>query len=107
MKNLLPITCVVLLLAVSGCAAGTQASHQAVESGVLPELLLGFWHGLIAPFTLIGEIIDKLAPNALPWKFRFYEVQGTDVLYDVGFFIGLFGGPSVIWTGSTRRRGTR
>lgn len=107
MKFLLPITYAVLLLAVSGCAAGTQASHQTVQSGVVPELLLGFWHGLIAPVTLIGEIIDKLAPSMLPWKFRFYEIRDTDVIYDVGFFIGLFGGPSVIWTGSTRRRATR
>jgi hypothetical protein len=107
MKILNQGACLILLLAISGCAAGTQASHQAVQNGVLPELLLGFWHGLIAPLTLVGEIIDKLAPDALPWNFRFYESRDTDVLYDVGFFIGLFGGPSVIWTGSTRRRGTR
>jgi hypothetical protein len=107
MKVLPAIICCALLLAVSACAAGSDASHHAAQSGVLQELLLGFWHGLIAPFTLIGEIIDKLAPGALPWKFRFYEGRDTDVIYDVGFFVGLFGGPSVIWTGSTRRRVAR
>lgn len=107
MKSLQQAACIILLLAIAGCAAGTEESHRAVQSGVLPELLLGFWHGLIAPFTLVGEIVDKLAPNALPWNFRFYESRDTDVLYDVGFFIGLFGGPSVLWTGSTRRRGVR
>ncbi len=62
---------------------------------------------MIAPVTLIGEIINKLAPGALPWTFRFYEARDTGVLYDVGFFLGIFGGPSVGWTGSTRRRGVR
>jgi hypothetical protein len=107
MKILPIIAGLALVLAVSACAAGTSESHQAVQNGVLNELLLGFWHGLIAPFTLIGEIIDKVAPGALPWRVRFYEARDTDVIYDVGFFIGLFGGPSVIWTGSTRRRVAR
>jgi hypothetical protein len=107
MKIPLRGACLALLLAVSACAAGTNASHQAVQSGVLSELLLGFWHGLMAPFTLIGEIIDRLAPGALPWKFRFYESRDTSVIYDVGFFVGLFGGPSAIWTSSTRRRAAR
>jgi hypothetical protein len=107
MKILLQGACLALLFAVSACAAGTEASHTAAQNGVLPELLLGFWHGLIAPFTLIAEIIDKLAPGALPWTFRFYESRGTGVIYDVGFFVGLFGGPSVIWTGSSRRRVAR
>lgn len=104
MKILQQAACLALVLAVSACAAGTAQSHQAVQNGVLPELLVGFWHGLIAPFTLIGEIIDKLAPGALPWSFRFFETRDTGVIYDIGFFVGIFGGPSVIWTGSSRRR---
>lgn len=104
MNTLVKFTCLAMVLAVSACAAGTTESHHAVQNGVLPQLLLGFWHGLIGPFTLIGEIIEKLAPGALPWKFRFFETTATDVIYDVGFFLGIFGGPSVIWTGSTRRR---
>ena len=107
MKLLLRATTVALLLTVSACAAGTAASQHAVQNGPLPELLVGLWHGMIAPITLIGEIIAKLAPGTLPWNFRFYEVRDTGVLYDVGFFVGLFGGPSVILTGSRRRRGAR
>ncbi len=107
MKILQQAACLALALAVSACAAGTPESHQAVQNGVLPELLVGFWHGLIAPFTLIGEIIQKLAPGALPWSFRFFEARDTGVIYDIGFFVGIFGGPSVIWTGSSRRRVAR
>ena len=103
MKLLFKGACLAMLLAVSACAAGTEASQTAAQTGVLNQLLLGFWHALIAPFTLIGEIINELAPGALPWSFRMYEARGTGVVYDVGFFIGLFAGPSVIWTGSRRR----
>ena len=107
MNNLLKAASVVLLLTVSACAAGTDASHHAVQNGVLSQLLLGFWHGVIAPITLIGEIINKLSPGSLPWTFGFYEGRGTSVLYDVGFFVGIFVGPSGVWTGATRRRGAR
>ena len=107
MKNALKAASIVALLAVSACAAGTDASHQAAQNGALPQLLLGFWHGVIAPITLIGEIINKLSPGALPWTFGFYEGRGTSVIYDVGFFVGIFVGPSGVWTGATRRRGSR
>lgn len=92
-----------LLLSVSACAAGSEASHAAAQGSALYELVLGLWHGFIAPFTLIGEIINTIAPNTLPWTFRMYETQDTGPLYDLGFFIGVFGGPSVLWSGSRRR----
>jgi len=92
-----------LLLALSACAAGSEASHHAAQSGALQQIVLGFWHGLIAPITLIGEIVNKLLPNSLPWTFRFYEAANTEVLYDIGFFVGVIAGPSFIWTGASRR----
>lgn len=93
-----------LLLALAACAAGSQASAQAAQGGAVSELLLGFWHGIIAPITLIGEIIDTVSPGALPWSFRFYEMHHNGVLYDVGFYVGLVAGPSMLWTGTSRRR---
>jgi hypothetical protein len=104
MKTLLKAAIITLLLTVSACAAGTAASHDAAQNGALSQLLLGFWHGVIAPVSLIGEIINKLSPGALPWTFRFYEGRDTSVLYDAGFFVGIFVGPSSILTGATRRR---
>jgi hypothetical protein len=91
-----------LLLGLAACAASSDASAQAAQGGSLSEIVLGFWHGLIAPVTLIGEIIEALAPTVLPWTFRIYETQNTGVLYDVGFVVGLVGGPSLLFT--SRRR---
>jgi hypothetical protein len=60
----------------------------------LSQFLLGLWHGIIGPVTLIGEIINRLFPHALPWQVHFYETKATGVAYDVGFYLGLAGGPS-------------
>ena len=95
---ILALTC-----CVSACAAGSEASHHALQGGLLYELILGFWHGLIAPVTLIVEIIRKLAPGVIPLPWRLYELKNTSVAYDVGFYLGLAGGPFVVWT----RRGRR
>jgi hypothetical protein len=91
----------------AACAAGSAESANAAQGGTLAEIILGFWHGIIAPITLVGEIINNLAPNALPWTFRMYETQSTGMLYDIGFFVGVFGGPSAVLTGTSRRRVTR
>ena len=95
---------IALVALVSACAAGSEASHHAAQGGTVSQLILGFWHGVIAPVTLIGEIIQKLSPGTLPWTFRFYEPTNTGALYDLGFFVGMVAGPSVLWTGASRRR---
>jgi hypothetical protein len=92
-----------ILVSLSACAAGSDLSQQAAQSGALSQIVLGFWHGLIGPFTLIGEIIQQLSPGVLPWSFDFYEAQGTGVLYDIGFFVGLIAGPSFLLVGPARR----
>jgi hypothetical protein len=92
-----------LALALSACAAGSAESQHAASGGILSELLLGFWHGLIAPLMLIVEVIDRFAPHLLPWTVRMYESRGTGVLYDVGFYFGLVGSPLVA-AGWSRRR---
>lgn len=91
------------VLALSACVATSAESSQAAQAGSLSQVMLGFWHGVIAPITLIGEIIEAVAPSLLPWTFRVYESQNTGVLYDVGFFVGLLAGPSLFWS-TTRRR---
>ncbi|HXQ15649.1 MAG TPA: hypothetical protein VN814_13595 [Caulobacteraceae bacterium] len=88
-----------LVLTLAACAAGSAESQHAASGGVLGQLLLGFWHGLIAPVMLIVEVIDKFAPHLLPWSVRFYESRGTGVVYDVGFYFGLVGSPLLAHTG--------
>jgi hypothetical protein len=94
-------TAAVLLL--GACVAGSGESQHAAAGGMLSQGLLGFWHGVIAPVMLIGEIINRLAPHALPWTVRLYEARGTGVAYDVGFYLGLAGGPSILFTRGRRR----
>jgi hypothetical protein len=92
-----------LALALAACAAGSAESQHAASGGVLSQLLLGFWHGLIAPVMLIIEVIDKFAPHLLPWDVKFYESRGTGVVYDVGFYFGLVGSPLIVWSRRPRR----
>lgn len=94
----------VLLASLAACAAGSAESQHAAASGLLSQIVLGFWHGLIAPVTLVVEIINRLAPHTLPWNLRLYEARDTGVPYDVGFYLGLIGGPSMLWGGWRRRR---
>ena len=95
------VTCSALLLA--ACAAGSAESSHAMAGGVLSQLVLGFWHGLIAPLTLLVEVIRKLAPGVVPWPWRLYELKNTSVAYDVGFYFGLAGGPAAVWSRRRRR----
>ena len=76
------------------CAAGSAEAHQMAQSGGLSELLLGFWHGLIAPVMLVIEAINHFASHPTPWPgVRFFE-RDSGVLYDIGFYVGLVCGPS-------------
>ena len=93
-----------LALTLAACAAESAESQHAASGGVLSQLLLGFWHGLIAPVMLIIEVIDKFAPHLLPWDVKFYESRGTGVVYDVGFYFGLAGGPPIVFSTWSRRR---
>ena len=106
MKRVLLIAgTVVLVLALGACVAGSGESQHAASGGLLSQLLLGFWHGLIAPVMLIIEVIDKFAPHLLPWDVKFYESRGTGVIYDVGFYFGLVGSPLIAHSGWRSRRG--
>jgi hypothetical protein len=85
-----------LLLVLTACAAGGPEAAQAVHRGWLSLFLLGVWHGIIAPVTLLVEVGHRLWPNTIPWAIRLYETQANSVVYDVGFFLGLGGGPTIV-----------
>ncbi len=94
----------IAVLALTACVAGSQESAHAAAGGLLSQFVLGLWHGVIAPVTLIVEVINRLAPHLLPWTVRLYEAKDTAVAYDVGFYLGLAGSPIVIRTGWSGRR---
>ena len=98
------LTACILLLLLAACAAGGIESGQSAHGGTLSLFFLGFWHGIIAPVTLLVEIGHKLWPHTIPWAIRLYETRADSVVYDVGFFLGLGGGPSLAWRGARYRR---
>ena len=105
MKHALKIAgAAALLLILAGCVAGSAGSHHAASGGDLSAFLLGFWHGIIAPVTLIVEILNRFLPRLLPWHAQLYESSGTGLAYDVGFYLGLAGGPPIVFTSWSRRR---
>jgi hypothetical protein len=94
----------IAVLTLTACVAGSQESQHAAASGPLSQLLLGLWHGVIAPVTLIVEVINRFAPHLLPWKVRLYEVKNAGTVYDVGFYFGLAGSPIILRAGWSGRR---
>lgn len=92
------------LTLVSACAAGGVESGGAAHGTWLSLFLLGIWHGIIAPVTLLVEIGHRLWPHTIPWAIRLYETRADSVVYDVGFFLGLGGGPTLAWRGRRWRR---
>jgi hypothetical protein len=92
-SKLLGVLALALLLA--ACAAGGVESHQAAQGGILSQFLLGLWHGIISPVTLLVEVGHKLFPGVIPWAIRLYETRDATVVYDVGFYLGLAGAPSM------------
>ena len=95
-------TAAVLLL--GACVAGSGESAHAASGGMLAQVLLGLWHGIIAPVTLIGEIINRVFPHVLPWQMHMYEAKADGAAYDVGFYLGLAGSPVIVVSGWSRRR---
>jgi hypothetical protein len=94
----------IAILALTACVAGSRESQHAASDGMLSQLVLGLWHGVIAPVILIVEVINYFAPHLLPWTVRLYEAKSTGAAYDVGFYLGLAGSPIVIRTGWSGRR---
>jgi len=84
-------------LGLAACAAGSHDAAQAAAGGPFSQFLLGLWHGIIAPVTLIIEIVRRYLPGVLPWPFHLYQVDGATVPYDIGFYLGLAGGPSFLF----------
>lgn len=102
-KSVIGIGAAALILTLGACAAGSTDAHVAAAGGPIPQFFLGLWHGVIAPITLIIEIVNWLLPHVLPWKPRMFE-SGASVAYDIGFFLTVTGGPHFYIYGYRRRR---
>jgi hypothetical protein len=90
LKRIAAVAAIVMLLAVGGCAAGSEAFRQDAAG-----FWAGLWHGVICVITfVIGLFTDSV---------RMYEPNNSGWPYDLGFLIGAM----ILLGGSCRGRGRR
>jgi hypothetical protein len=99
-KFLVLITSAVLIVAVTGCAPGSdieinspEASinlstpgvnplvDEPAENGRVADIGQGLWHGLIAPVTLIISFFNE--------DVQMYEVHNNGREYNLGYLLGI------------------
>lgn len=90
----------VLLIMLTACAPGSDLEvttpettirlttpgpnpvlNQADEDGRVAGILLGLWHGLIAPVLLVGSIFNP--------ALQIYEVHNNGTEYNLGYLFGV------------------
>lgn len=86
-RPILPTLAALLMVALllSGCADVTPIDPSVTASPY--GFFGGLWHGIIAPFSFIGSLIDD--------DIAMYAVNNNGGWYDFGFVLGaviLFGG---------------
>ncbi len=80
-QTTLTAACLIILLAVSGCA-DTMTFSQAAEA-IQVGFWYGLWHGMTFPFSWVGSLFwDDIA---------IYAIYNNGGWYDFGFFIGVGG----------------
>lgn len=76
----LALTVLILLLLLTSCLPGEMMEDRGRPAG----LLLGIWHGWVAPVSLIISLFRD--------GVRIYETVNTGWWYDFGFYIAIIGG---------------
>jgi len=77
-----------MLLAVVLMFTGCTFVGDASLTGKTPDFLMGIWHGLVAPYTLIIRWFIHI---------KMYAIVNTGWTYDAGFLIGLIFSIPVGW----------
>ena len=67
---------VLMILLVAGC--GFAGSHYSAYDP--PGFVMGIWHGLLAPYTLVLRLFMDI---------KMYAVPNSGWLYDCGFLVGI------------------
>lgn len=83
--TILKIELIVFLLFVAGCGfVGTTPISPYDPLG----FLVGIWHGLLAPWTLIIRFFLEI---------KMYAVPNSGWFYDLGFLLGVTGSLPIGW----------
>ncbi len=91
-KILLPALLVLICIILSGCLPGDGKNTEENPAG----FFWGFWHGIIAPFSLIVRLFKS--------NIRIYEVANSGWWYDLGFYLALAGGGGATASGVHKKR---
>lgn len=85
-KNLGKIVLLALIsILLTGCTFAGDSS--ALTEGT-PGLLMGIWHGIVAPYTLIVRFFLDI---------KMYAMPNSGLGYDVGFLLGIIGAIPLGW----------
>lgn len=72
--------CALAVLVLSSCLPGDGANGPEKPAG----FFMGFWHGVVAPISLVVQIFKP--------AIRAYETFNTGFWYDLGFWLAVIGG---------------
>lgn len=81
--NIIILAVFVVLL--TGCTFAGDTSSFA--SGT-PGFLMGVWHGIVAPYTLIVRFFLDI---------KMYAIPNSGIGYDLGFLLGIVGAIPLGW----------
>ena len=56
-------------------------AHKADQQGHIAGILMGIWHGLISPVTMVIGFVNPAV--------TMYEVHNDGIQYNLGFFLGV------------------
>lgn len=82
-KNIIPLILASLILV--GC---TFAGDNSALTEGSPGFLMGIWHGIIAPYTLIVRFFLEI---------KMYAIPNNGLGYDIGFLLGIIGAIPLGW----------
>jgi len=68
--------------------ACTFAGDSAALTDGTPSFLMGIWHGIIAPYTIIVRFFLEI---------KMYAIPNSGLGYDIGFLIGIIGAIPLGW----------
>ncbi len=82
MKKIAVIASIIIL---TGC---TFAGDSSSLTQGAPDFIMGLWHGIVAPFTLIVRFFLDI---------KMYANPTGSFGYDIGFLLGLIGAIPIGW----------